>query len=383
MVVKASGEGCEVGVNPSVVAGLIAQEQKPNGEIPWHGQDKTDPWDHVEAAMGLAVGGYLAEARSAYGWMADHQLADGSWYAAYRDGAPEDRTRDTNMSTYIAVGVLHYYFITRDRIFLEEMWSTVSAAVEFALRMQADGGEVHWAISPEGETDPMALLTGSSSVYQSLKCALLIADRLGRSRPSWREGLRRLREAIRFTPHRFNLTKARYGMDWFYPILAGAVTQGAAERRIDRHWNKFVVKGRGVRCVSDRPWVTIAETSELCIALAGMGKRRLAELVYGWIQPCRYPDGSFWCGFTYPDGVIWPEDRLTWTNAAVLLACDALYDLTPGARVFQHRFWSSPEVLSVLTGLRETELSPPPDGSGRRDPLVQTENLHRPRLPIA
>jgi hypothetical protein len=35
---------------------------------------------------------------------------------------------------------------------------------------------------------------------------------------------------------------------------------------------------------------------------------------------------------------IWPEDKLTWTNAAVLLAADALYDLTPASRLFSHVF---------------------------------------------
>ena len=57
------------------------------------------------------------------------------------------------------------------------------------------------------------------------------------------------------------MTKARYSMDWFYPVLCGAWDGPAAWRRIDRYWKKFVVEGRGVRCVSDQPWVTLAETS--------------------------------------------------------------------------------------------------------------------------
>ncbi|MFZ2041491.1 MAG: phenyltransferase domain-containing protein, partial [Desulfobacterales bacterium] len=50
----------------AAVAGLIAAAQKPSGEIPWSQGDKTDPWDHIEAAMGLQVGGCLAEARHAF-----------------------------------------------------------------------------------------------------------------------------------------------------------------------------------------------------------------------------------------------------------------------------------------------------------------------------
>ncbi len=84
-------------------AALIAEEQYENGEIPWCRGDKTDPWDHVEAAMGLTIGGYHREAKKAYEWLAKNQLADGSWYTNYIKGVPKDLTRDSNMSSYIAV----------------------------------------------------------------------------------------------------------------------------------------------------------------------------------------------------------------------------------------------------------------------------------------
>ena len=147
--------------------------------------------------MGLSIGGYFDEARHAFDWVAKKQLPDGSWYASYINGVPEDKTRDANMSSYISVGVLHYYLITNDKLFLKEMWKTVYKAIEFALSLQAPGGEIHWAISPEGKTDPMALLTGSSSIYMSIKCALAIAKQLGYSMPAWEEALVKLGRAIR------------------------------------------------------------------------------------------------------------------------------------------------------------------------------------------
>jgi hypothetical protein len=321
-------------------AALIARTQLPSGEIPWCDGHKTDPWDHVEAAMGLGVGGYLREAQKAFHWLADAQLEDGSWYSAYRQGIVLDRTRDANMAAYIAVGVYHHYLITRDGGFLAGMWKTVCAAIEFALRLQAPQGEVYWAISPQGQVDRMALLTGSSSIYMSIKCALAIASVLGQPRPDWQAALQRLGDAIRFKPQLFNMTKSRFSMDWFYPVLAGAVTGVEAQRRIERGWRKFVVEGLGVRCVSDRPWVTLAETSELALALAGMGSLEKARIVFGWISDRRCEDGSYWAGFTFPDMTIWPEDRITWTNAGVLIAADALFGLTPAAMLFSHRFWN-------------------------------------------
>ena len=271
-------------VDVESTAALIAFTQRPDGDIPWSVGDKTDPWDLIESAMGLNIAGHNAQARLAFSWLAERQLADGAWYASYRDGEPEDRTRDSNMTSYLAVGLFHDYLITGDAEYLEEMWPVMAGGVEYALSLQAPGGEIHWAASPEGVVDQMALLTGSSSVFMSLKCALAAARVLGRRRPDWEEGRCRLGEALRYRPHSFNMAKNRYSMDWFYPVLCGALTGADAHRRLDRSWDKYVVKGQGVLCVSDQPWVTVAETSELVLALAALGSYPLARHVFGWIQ---------------------------------------------------------------------------------------------------
>jgi hypothetical protein len=130
-------------------------------------------------------------------------------------------------------------------------------------------------------------------------------------------------------------------MDWFYPVLCGAITGRAAQQRIDKYWKKYVIQNMGVRCVSDQPWVTIAESSELVLALCAMGNHLLARIVFSWISDHKFDDGTYWCGFTFPDMVLWPEEKITWTNAVVLMAADALYDLTPAGRLFSHQFWSA------------------------------------------
>ena len=331
----------DLSINIDAVCNLILQNQNASGEIPWCDGHKTDPWDHVEATMGLSIGGYLTGAQRAFDWMARMQLEDGSWYSAYKRGVPEDKTRDANLSSYIAVGVFHYYLITADLNFLKQMWPTVSAAINFALSLQTSEGEIHWAISPEGRVDPMALLTGSSSIYMSLKCALAIANILGHTRPDWRLALKKLGDAIRHKPHLFNIAKSRYSMYWFYPILAGVLTGVDARKRIDKYWKKYVIEERGVLCVFDEPWVTIAESSELAIALAATGNLELAKILFSWISDRRYEDGSYWCGFTCPDLIIWPEEKITWTNAVALMAADAIYNLTPAGQIFSHQFWKT------------------------------------------
>jgi hypothetical protein len=327
-------------IDIAAAAQNIAAVQLGDGAIPWFPGHKIDPWDHVEAAMGLAIGGHLDRARAAFDWLARLQLEDGSWYTAYRNGAVEDRTRDANLCAYVAVGVYHYYLITGNLDFVRGIWPTVAAAINFALRLQRPEGEIHWAISPEGQVDPMALLTGSSSIYMSLKCAVALAEKLRHDTRRWRAAMARLGQAICFKPHVFNVTKARFSMDWFYPILCGAVSGTRARQRVQRHWEKFVVEGQGVKCVADQPWVTLAETAELILALEAMGRRDLAETVFAWMGEKRFEDRTYWCGFTYPEKVVWPEEKHAWTNAAVMLAADALYQLTPAGRIFSHRFWA-------------------------------------------
>jgi hypothetical protein len=46
-------------------------------------------------------------------------------------------------------------------------------------------------------------------------------------------------------------------------------------------------------------------------------------------------------GVTFPDGVIWPEEKTGWTAAAAMLAWDALNEITSAGKLFNHKFWAS------------------------------------------
>ncbi len=317
----------------------IANLQNKKGEIPWHKQGKTDPWDLVESAMGLNISGYHKEAMLAFEWMKKNQNQDGSWYSSYMNGEPLDKTLESNMSSYIATGLFHSWLITKNTEFLKTMWQTLKKGIDFALSLQTDRGEIFWAKSPEGKIDPMALLTGSSSVFMSLKCAISIGLILGREVEQWKKAFKKLKYSIQKQSHVYNISKSRYSMYWFYPVLSGAIVGVDAEKRIEKQWNKYVVEGMGVRCVSDRPWITMAETAELVLALEAVGKIDLAMRVFSWIQDCTYEDNTFWCGYTFPDNTIWPEQKISWTNAVVMMAADALYSLTPASNLFSHKSW--------------------------------------------
>jgi hypothetical protein len=133
----------------------------------------------------------------------------------------------------------------------------------------------------------------------------------------------RLRHAVAHHPERF-LEKDRYSMDWYYPVLGTALRGEPAARRLEADWERFVVPGLGVRCVSDRPWVTGGESAELALALWAVGQSDRAVEILRSIGHLRHADGGYWTGYVFEDDAVWPEERTTWTAGALLLAVAAL-----------------------------------------------------------
>jgi hypothetical protein len=318
----------------------IAATQLPDGNIPWTPGEHTDPWNLVEAAMALDVGGCFDAAEGAYAWLRTCQHDEGSWHAYYSGDEVKDHALDTNVTCYVANGVWHHFVATRSTAFLEEFFPMVERAIDFALDHQHATGEVEWDADPLRVEGRGALLTGSSSIYSSLRCAIAAAGQLGRDRPDWELSLGSLAIAIAHRPERF-LDKERWAMDWYYPILGGVLRGHSAEARIAAKWETFVVKGRGVRCVSDQPWVTAAETCELVMALDAIGLTDRAVELYSWVQFLRHDDGSYWTGMNFPDdnfyepGEYFTAEQPTWNSAAVVLAANALAGSGPTAGLFR------------------------------------------------
>lgn len=319
-------------------ARAIALVQTDSGVIPWVPGGKADPWNMVEAAMALDLHGHHVEARRALRWLAERQGSHGGWFSYYVGEDVLDGTLDTNISAYIAVGVWHHHLSTGDRGILTEMWPVVDAALSHVVGQQLPWGGIAWRAD-----DPMdgALLTGSSSVHLSLRCALAIAEAMGESRPDWGVALVLLADAITHRSSLF-LDKSRWAMDWYYPILGGIITGDAARERMDAGWSAFVVEGLGVRCVSDRPWITAAETCELVLTLTAMGERERAEQLFSWVQFLRHDDGSYWCGMNFEGerfdvpGAYFTADQPTWNSAAVVLAGRALEGVPSVRAIFSH-----------------------------------------------
>jgi hypothetical protein len=308
----------------SATVDAIAQVQRDDGSIPWYQGGQVDPWNHVEAAMALDVGGRHAEAARAYTWLVRTQREDGAWHAAYRDGEVVDPTLDTNVCAYIATGLWLHLLCGAPQADMGAGFACVERALGFVLSLQGEDGAVWWARDANGRPWRRGLVTGSSCVNLSLSCATRLGDALGKPHPEWNDAAARLRHALRTAPRSFK-DKRRWAMDWYYPVLCGVVTGAEAVVRLASRWDEFVVPERGVRCVSNRPWITAAETCELALALVRCGDGDRAAELLDWAQHLRGDDAAYWTGANFTDGRIFPPDQQpTWTSAAVVLAHDAI-----------------------------------------------------------
>jgi hypothetical protein len=316
----------------------IERMQGGSGAIAWP-DGHVDAWDHVECAMALSACGRLepalsAAARRAYEWVRRAQRADGSFARSAVDGVVVDSAAEAHHAAYVAVGVWHEYLVTSDLAFAELMWPTVRQAVEWTLGLQVPRGEVLWERDATGAAGPFALLSGCASVYQSLRCAVALGKAIGEPQPDWERAADRVGSVVAFCPEAF-ADKSRFAMDWYYPVLGGAVRGDGALARLDASWETFVVPSLGVRCVADEPWVTVAETCELVLALDACGLSARAGELLETVRGQRRADGSYWTGWQYVNNEPFPAECSSWTAAAVVLACDALLGLSGGSGIFR------------------------------------------------
>ena len=315
---------------------VILSQQQPHGAIPWFDRGPWDPWNHAECLMALGVMGEFEAADRGFDYLAWSQEASGAWLGEYGNTLPMAdhlhmaRTpaaafRDSNFAAYPAVALWHRYRLDGDVGFAKRHWAMVKRAISFVLTLQHPQGDISWSQEAFGADVDDAVLAGNASIYQSLGCALALADLMGDPQPAWHLSRLRLRKAICATPQRFDRRQDRsdFAMDWYYPALTGVLSPAAGLARLEALAPRFVVLGRGCRCVASQPWVTVAESCELAMALLAMGARTAACALLDAQLHHRDEDGAFWMGWQFAEQIVWPRERPTWTQAAAILAFDA------------------------------------------------------------
>ena len=331
-------------IDPNSLDGLnhlgkfLVDVQFLSGAIPSNQDGSHDPWDHLEALMGLTTLGYKTQALKGLSWMVSNQNQDGSWYNLYQDEKPLELNKQTNYAAYIAVAVWHFYLINNDINFLQEFWEPVKKGILFSLSLQHDNGAIAWNIDEFEKIDEDYLLTGCSSIAKSLECAIAICQALGDQNyeSKWRIAHSKLIGALEKPSGIFDLKKdrSRFSMDWYYPILGGINSKKRINSLTTKIKDSFWIQGLGIKCVLDEPWVTVAETSECSIAYKKIGKDKIAlELLHNAISIVDSKSIPY-MGWQFHENIYWPDETPSWTSAACILAADANNRLTSGAGLF-------------------------------------------------
>lgn len=331
-------------------AGRILELQAPDGAIPWFEGGPWDPWNHVECAMALTTLGYTEAAGVAYDQLARAQRVDGAWLGEYGNALPMverdfiSREKapalvDSNFCAYPAVGIAHYLEVTGDLARVRGWWPMVRRALDFVLTLRRADGTISWSLEAADSAQDDALLAGNASIAKALECGIAIGEAMGADCSAWRAARDALVDTLANRPELFDRrgTGARFAMDWYYPVLAGALSPAAARERIAQRWDDFVEAGIGCRCVVDEPWVTTAETAELVMALLVAGEEARAADLFDTLLARRDPSGVFWMGWQCEEAIIWPREQPGWTQAAVILAADALGNAARGGNLLTRR----------------------------------------------
>lgn len=334
----------------------IINIQMPSGAIPWFEAGPWDPWNHVEAAMALTAMGDLDGARRAFAYLQSVQRPDGAWLGEYgnvlpmvdrdfisREPAPE--FLDANFCAYPAVGIAHYFLATGDIEQVRQWWPMIARAMRFVLSLQREDGAIIWSQEALGTVDEDALLAGNASMAKSFECSIYLAHQLGEPTEPWCDGLAKLNHALIETPDVFDRRGSgqRFAMDWYYPVLAGRLPPPVARHRLESQWETFVRPQLGCLCVEDQPWVTVAETCELALALISIGDRPRAETLLNDAAKITDAAGVYWMGWQYEEALVWPKEQPSWTQGAVILATDALYGLTAHSQLLVHALLETPQ----------------------------------------
>jgi len=306
-------------------AAAIAAVQLRSGQIPHGPRGPTDPWNHVEAALALDLAGRHDDAARAYAWLVATERPGGGFLASFsHDGRPNAAHLDTNATCYLATGLLGRYLVTGRPADVRPYLPACFRALALACALEAGSGWLPWSLAPSGEPARESLLAATSSVVSSLRHGARLAAELGGAPPEPLAACAdRLAERVAREEARF-ADRSDYAMDWYYPVLAGALPPQAGRERLEAGATRYVTE-HGVRCRASQRWVTTAETAEAAMAYATVGEVARAEALLATVADKRRAGGAYLTGLVYPERAEFPAGEVTtYSAAAVLLADDVL-----------------------------------------------------------
>ena len=294
----------------------IISNQSSSGAIFWDEKGKCDPWDHCECLIALAIYEEWEHFWRGVNWFFTNLNEDGLIYAEFQNEKPSKLHYESHHAPYIIMPLIQASLIDQEqdykKILNNEQLLKLENVFEALNHFKDHDGYFYWAKDSNGYSDN-SLITASMSIFLSLMAK-------DKSFPKFN---------IEMWKEKFNrdgVDRSRFSMDFYYPFLAGIKNN---KKEFLDLLDNYYVKGLGVKCVAEEPWVTIAESSECVISALIHDNENIAKQIFNDIQQFQNKDGIFPTGYQYNMEIFWPEENSTWTNAAVIIAAHALsfYDL--------------------------------------------------------
>ena len=294
----------------------IISNQSSSGAIFWDEKGKCDPWDHCECLIALAIYEEWEHFWRGVNWFFTNLNEDGLIYAEFQNEKPSKLHYESHHAPYIIMPLIQASLIDKEqnykKILTNEQLLKLENIFEVLDDFKDEDGYFYWAKDSNGYSDN-SLITASMSIFLSLVAK-------DKSFPKFN---------IEMWQEKFNrdgVDRSRFSMDFYYPFLAGIKNN---KKEFLDLLDNYYVKGLGVKCVAEEPWVTVAESSECVISALIHDNENIAKQIFNDIQQFQNKDGIFPTGYQYKMEIFWPEEDSTWTNAAVIIAAHALsfYDL--------------------------------------------------------
>ncbi len=250
-----SSSGVLTAAQVAETAASIAAMQEPDGAVPWTVGEHTDVWNHVEAAMALLVGGEVEAAE---------RPTTGAWRTqrARRLVADEDRRRrgrgpqrrDQHVGLPRGRGLAPLAGAPRRGVRAPACGPSYAAASTSwsgcSCPSAASPGRRSGTTARPATVNEEALLAGSSSIYQSLRAGVALAELMDEPQPEWELAGGRLGHALREHRDLF-LDKSTVLDGLVLPRPRRCRPRASRPRRCSpRAGTRSSIAGLGIRCVA-------------------------------------------------------------------------------------------------------------------------------------
>ncbi|MDC0124102.1 hypothetical protein OAI17_02020 [Gammaproteobacteria bacterium] len=286
----------------------IIYNQAENGRISWDEKGKSDPWDHCECLIALAIFEEWDAFDLGIKWFFDNLNDEGCISPEYKNNAPVHDHYESHHAPYIILPLMQAILMGRDDLLNPFIKSQIKIIFDQLHEFKDSEGYYFWAKDKKGFSDN-SLITASMSIFLSLKAFDKFSS-IEFDKQVWDSKF-----------NRDGVDRSRFSMDFYYPFMCGVKTN---KLDFQSGLKDFYVDGLGIKCVKEEPWVTIAESCECVIAALVVDDYETAQNIFNNILQFKNDNGIFPTGYQYEMDIFWPEENSTWTNAAVIIAAHAL-----------------------------------------------------------